>query len=103
MVVVGLVVGGGGLELRLSPCATEELDAVDVVSCVLAVVSLGSMSCEAFFFESIPVARLWATSILNVRSVCFLFLRYRFSFVEEGGICRVLKYGGSGETQDRER
>ena len=39
--VVGL--GGGGLELRLSPCPMEELDAVDVVSVALAlaVVSVG--------------------------------------------------------------
>ena len=34
--------GGGGLELRLSPCPMEGLDAVDVVSFALAVVFLGS-------------------------------------------------------------
>ena len=60
MVAVGL--GGGGLELRLSPCPMEELDAVDVVSVALAVVSLGSLgslgslSFEARAVESIPVA-----------------------------------------------
>ena len=56
MVVVVGVVGGGGLEERLSPCATEELDAVGVVSCALPVVSLGSMGFAALLFESIPVA-----------------------------------------------
>ena len=60
VVVVGVVVGGG-LELRLSPCATEELDAVDVASCALAVMSLGALGFEELVFESIPVARLWAT------------------------------------------
>ena len=39
LVVVGP--GGGGLEERRSPCLMEELDAVDVVSFALAVVSLG--------------------------------------------------------------
>ena len=56
--VVGLVVGGGGLELRFSPCATEELDAVDVVSFKLRVDSLGSLGFEEPAFESIPVATL---------------------------------------------
>ena len=57
MVVVGVVGGGGlGLEPRLSLCATEELDAVDVVSSALAVVSLGSLGFEELVFESIPVA-----------------------------------------------
>ena len=60
------VVGGGGLELRLSPCATEELDAVDVVSFALSVVSLGSLGFEEPAFEFIPVARLWATSLIVV-------------------------------------
>ena len=54
VVVVGA--GGGGLELRLSPCATEELDAVDVGSFTLTVVSLGSPGFEELVFESIPVA-----------------------------------------------
>ena len=70
--VVGLVVGGGGLELRLSPCATEELDAVDVVSCALAVDSLGSLGVAALLFESISVAttlgngsgQRWATTFV---------------------------------------
>ena len=48
--------GSGGLEPRLSPCPIEELDAVDVVSFALAVVSLGSMGVEELVFESIPVA-----------------------------------------------
>jgi hypothetical protein len=52
--------GGGGLEERLSLCPTEELDAVDAVSCALAAVSQGSMSCEEVVFGSIPVARLLA-------------------------------------------
>ena len=56
LVVVGLVVGGGGLELRLSPCATEELDVADVVSFKLRVVSLGSLGFEEPAFEFIPVA-----------------------------------------------
>ena len=60
MVVVGFV--GGGLELRLSPCATEELDAVDVVSFALTVVSLGSLGFEEPAFEFIPVA----TALVNV-------------------------------------
>ena len=55
------VVGGGGLELRLSPCATEELDAVDVVSCAVAVVSLGPLGFEELVSElvseSMTVAR----------------------------------------------
>jgi hypothetical protein len=55
VVVVG-VVGGGGLEERLSPCPMEELDAVDVVSCALTVVSLGSLGVEEVVFGSIPVA-----------------------------------------------
>ena len=55
-----VVGGGGGLEPRLSPCPMAELDAVDVVSCAVVVVSLGSMSCEEVVFGSIPVARLWA-------------------------------------------
>jgi hypothetical protein len=54
LVVVGP--GGGGLEPRLSPCPMEELDAVDDVSCALAVVSLGSLDFNAFVFESIPVS-----------------------------------------------
>jgi hypothetical protein len=59
LVVVGLVVGGGGLEPRLSPCPMAELDAVDVVSFALAVVlSIGSMGFEELAFESIPVATL---------------------------------------------
>ena len=49
--------GGGGLELRLSPCPMEELDAVDVVSSALAVASLDSLGFEALLFESIPVAK----------------------------------------------
>ena len=56
--VVGL--GGGGLELRLSPCPMEELDAVDVVSVALAVASLGSSGFEALVFEPIPVGALRA-------------------------------------------
>jgi hypothetical protein len=54
LVVVGL--GGGGLEPRLFPWPMAELDAVDVVSCALAVVSLGSLGFAAFLFGSIPVA-----------------------------------------------
>ena len=49
VVVVGL--GGDGLRLRLSPCATEELDAVDVVSCAVAVVSLGPLGFEELVSE----------------------------------------------------
>ena len=56
MLVVAELVVGGGLELRLSPCATEELDAVDVVSFALSVVSLGSLGSEEPAFEFIPVA-----------------------------------------------
>jgi hypothetical protein len=56
VVVVG-VVGGGGLELRLSPCATEELDAVDVASVALAVVSLGSLGVEELVAESMTVVQ----------------------------------------------
>ena len=48
--------GGGGLEPRLSSCPLEELDAVVVVSCALAVVSLGPLGCEEVVFGSIPVA-----------------------------------------------
>ena len=59
LVVVGL--GGGGLEPRLSLCPMAELDAVDVVSCALTVVSLGSLGFAALLFEFIPVASLWAT------------------------------------------
>ena len=51
LVVVGP--GGGGLELRLSPCPMEGLDAVDVVSFALAVVFLGS---KALVSDSILVA-----------------------------------------------
>ena len=53
-----LVVGGagGGLELRLSRCPMEELDAVDVVSFALTVGSLGSLGFEVLVVESIPVA-----------------------------------------------
>ena len=51
MVVVGP--GGGGLEERRSPCPMEELDAVDVVSFALAVVSLGS---KALVSDSILAA-----------------------------------------------
>ena len=52
LVVVGPD-GGGGLELRLSPCPMEGLDAVDVVSFALAVVFLGS---KALVSDSILVA-----------------------------------------------
>jgi len=45
----------------------EELDAVDVVSCALAVVSLGSLGCEEVVFGSIPVKALG--KVLNVRVV----------------------------------
>ena len=45
--------GGGGLEERRSPCPMEELDAVDVVSFALAVVSLGS---KALVSDSILAA-----------------------------------------------
>ena len=60
--VGGGVGGGGGLEERLSLCPTEELDAVDVVSFALAVMSLGALGFEELVFGSIPVARLWSTS-----------------------------------------
>jgi hypothetical protein len=70
LVVVGF--GLGGLELRLSPSPMEELDAVDVVSCALAIISLGSLGFEALVFESIPVARLCGER-LNVRSVLSFF------------------------------
>ena len=71
--VVGLVVGGGGgLELRLSPCATEELDAVDVVSFALSVVSLGSLGFEEPAFEFIPVA----TALGNGLIVDFTFRNF---------------------------
>ena len=53
-VVVG---GGGGFELRLSPCPMAGLDAVDVVSFASAVVSLGS---KALIADSIVAAMaLW--------------------------------------------
>ena len=67
--VVGL--GGGGLEPRLFPWPMAELDAVDVVSCALAVVSLGSLGVEEVVFGSIPVARLWATSRATSEFVFF--------------------------------
>jgi len=66
LVVVGLCFGGGGggLELRLSPCATEELDVADVVSFKLRVVSLGF---EEPAFEFIPVATaLWQRGARDV-------------------------------------
>ena len=44
---------GVGLELRLSPCPMEELDAVDVVSVALSVASLGSSGFEEPARESI--------------------------------------------------
>ena len=47
--------GGGGLEESLSLCPTEELDAVDVGSCALAVVSLGSLGVEELLSESMTV------------------------------------------------
>ena len=64
VVVVGGVVGvggGGGLELRLSPCATEELDAVDVVSCALAVVSSGfnALAPDSILAATAPVTWPW--------------------------------------------
>ena len=52
--VVGF--GGGGSQERLSPCPMAELDAVDVGSFTLTVVSLGSPGFEELVFESIPVA-----------------------------------------------
>ena len=70
LVVVGLV-GGGGLEPRLSLCATEELDAVDavdVVSCALVVVSSGF---NALASDSILVATAPVTWALALR---FVFL-----------------------------
>ena len=58
--------GGGGLELRLYPWPLEELGAVDVVSCALAVVSLGSLGFEELVVESISVATaLRATSFIE--------------------------------------
>ena len=56
MLVVVVDGDGGGLEPRLSRCPIEELDAVDVVSSALAVVSLGSLGFEELVVESIPVA-----------------------------------------------
>ena len=59
VVVVGVV--GGGLEPRLSPCATEELDAVDVVSCALAVVSSGfnALAPDSILAATAPVTWPW--------------------------------------------
>jgi len=54
LVAVGF--GLGGLELRLSPSPMEELDAVGVASCELAVVFWGSPGFEEPAFESILVA-----------------------------------------------
>ena len=79
LVVVGL--GGGGLELRLSPCPMEELDAVDVVSLALAVASLGSLGFEERACESITVA----TAPGNEKTMHHFFPRLR------GGICRVFQ------------
>ena len=74
--VVGLVVGGGGLEfkLRFSPCATEELDAVDVVSFKLRVVSLGSLGFEEAAFEFIPVATALGNELIVVRLLHQLYI-----------------------------
>ena len=56
-----MVVGGvgGGLEERLSPCATEELDAVGVVSSALAVVFLGfnALVSDSILTATAPVTR----------------------------------------------
>ena len=63
--------GGGGLELRLSPCPMEGLDAVGVVSLAWAVVSLGSSGFEARACESITVA----TDPGNRATVSLVFVR----------------------------
>ena len=72
VVVVGVV--GGGLEPRLSPCATEELDAVDVVSFKLRVVSLGSLGFEEPAFEFIPVATALGNVVNLVVTLVATFL-----------------------------
>ena len=53
--------GGGGLEPRLSPCSMEELDAVDVVSCALAVVSSGfnALAPDSILAATAPVTWPW--------------------------------------------
>ena len=48
--------GGGGVEPRLSLCPMAEFDAVDVVLCAVAVVSLGLLGFEELAIGSIPVA-----------------------------------------------
>ena len=63
LLVVGF--GLGGLEERLSPSPMEELDAVDVASCALAVVFSGSPGFEEPAFESIPVATALATALVS--------------------------------------
>ena len=81
--VVGF--GLGGLELRLSPSPMEELDAVDVVSCALAVVSSGSsaLAPDSILAATAPVTRGWIIDELEIDE-----LEQLFSF-SAGGIWRV--------------